>query len=238
VYACACTCMHLVCVCMCLRAIVCMCANTSVCMCMHARTCVRLSHVEPVAQFHVHVLLFHRLLVIFLPYPHQLFLFHLNMDSIGDSNICGCSSSDTCGRSNTTWCNNIAWCNNDNNVFWCTLALTCLLLTCAQNRYILYFRLFMFVCVCVCVRVCVCVCACVNASIHTYAHTSHTHTHTRARAHTHTHLSTHCVYLLMRVLVCMNVCVYGVATISRLLKIIGFFCRISSLLQGSFAKEI
>jgi len=28
-----------------------------------------------------------------------------------------------------------------------------------------------------------------------------------------------------------------VATISRLLEIIGFFCRISSLLQGSFAKE-
>ena len=31
--------------------------------------------------------------------------------------------------------------------------------------------------------------------------------------------------------------VYGVATISRLLKIIGLFCRISPLLQGSFAKE-
>jgi len=30
---------------------------------------------------------------------------------------------------------------------------------------------------------------------------------------------------------------YGVASISRLLKIIGLFCRISSLLQGSFAKE-
>ena len=30
---------------------------------------------------------------------------------------------------------------------------------------------------------------------------------------------------------------YEVATISRLLKIIGLFCRISSLLQGSFAKE-
>jgi len=28
-----------------------------------------------------------------------------------------------------------------------------------------------------------------------------------------------------------------VVTISRLLKIIGLFCRISSLLQGSFAKE-
>jgi len=31
--------------------------------------------------------------------------------------------------------------------------------------------------------------------------------------------------------------IYEVATISRLLKIIGLFCRISSLLQGSFAKE-
>jgi len=30
---------------------------------------------------------------------------------------------------------------------------------------------------------------------------------------------------------------YGVATISRLLKIVGLFCRIWSLLQGSFAKE-
>jgi len=30
---------------------------------------------------------------------------------------------------------------------------------------------------------------------------------------------------------------YGVVTIRRLLKIIGLFCRISSLLQGSFAKE-
>ena len=30
---------------------------------------------------------------------------------------------------------------------------------------------------------------------------------------------------------------YGVATISRLLQIIGLFCKISSLIQGSFAKE-
>jgi len=40
----------------------------------------------------------------------------------------------------------------------------------------------------------------------------------------------------------MFVCVsisrsYGVTTISRLLKIIGLFCKISSLLKGSFAKE-
>ena len=33
------------------------------------------------------------------------------------------------------------------------------------------------------------------------------------------------------------VCDYGVASISRLLQIIGLFCRTSSLLQGSFAKE-
>jgi len=30
---------------------------------------------------------------------------------------------------------------------------------------------------------------------------------------------------------------YGVATVSRIDKIIGLFCRIPSLLQGSFAKE-
>jgi len=30
---------------------------------------------------------------------------------------------------------------------------------------------------------------------------------------------------------------YGVGTISKLLKIIGLVCRISSLLKGSFAKE-
>ena len=31
---------------------------------------------------------------------------------------------------------------------------------------------------------------------------------------------------------------YGVATIDRLLKIVGLFCRISSLIEGFFAKEI
>ena len=31
--------------------------------------------------------------------------------------------------------------------------------------------------------------------------------------------------------------VYGMATVSRIDKIIGLFCRILSLLQGSFAKE-
>ena len=35
----------------------------------------------------------------------------------------------------------------------------------------------------------------------------------------------------------LNLCAYGVATISRLLKSIGLFCRISSVWKGSFAKE-
>ena len=33
------------------------------------------------------------------------------------------------------------------------------------------------------------------------------------------------------------ICTYGVASISRLLKITGFFCGVSSLLQGSFAND-
>ena len=50
-----------------------------------------------------------------------------------------------------------------------------------------------------------------------------------------------CVYILPAV--CMNHITHynesccGVATICRLLKIIGLFCRIQSLLQGSFVKE-
>ena len=36
---------------------------------------------------------------------------------------------------------------------------------------------------------------------------------------------------------CDVLCRYGVATISRLLKILGLFCRVYSLLYGSFAKK-
>ena len=48
-----------------------------------------------------------------------------------------------------------------------------------------------------------------------------------AFTHTQTHkqTDTKCLYI------------YGVATISKLLKITGLFCRISSVLQGSYAKE-
>jgi len=41
-----------------------------------------------------------------------------------------------------------------------------------------------------------------------------------------------CAYALVRVCV-IRICAYGVATMSRRLKI----CRMTSLLQGSFAKE-
>jgi len=43
-------------------------------------------------------------------------------------------------------------------------------------------------------------------------------------------------YMYAYIYVCIHIC-YGVATISRLLKIIGLFCRILSLVYGSFAKE-
>ena len=35
----------------------------------------------------------------------------------------------------------------------------------------------------------------------------------------------------------LRIHIYGVAAVSRLLKMIGLFCRISSLLWGSFAKK-
>jgi len=44
-----------------------------------------------------------------------------------------------------------------------------------------------------------------------------------------------CVNVYMHLTMCK--CIYGVATISSLLQILGLFCRISSLLLGSFAKE-
>jgi len=43
--------------------------------------------------------------------------------------------------------------------------------------------------------------------------------------------------MVAMVIVVVVVIVYGVATISRLLKMIGLFCRILSLLWVSFAKE-
>jgi len=95
---------------------------------------------------------------------------------------------------------------------------------------------------------------CTHTHTHTYAHT-HTHTRTREphRATlvfilicdticdmTHWYMwrdwSKYVTWLVFRTdSVCLICC--GVATISRLLKMIGLFCRILSLLWVSFAKE-
>jgi len=85
------------------------------------------------------------------------------------------------------------------------------------------------VCVCVCVSVCVCVCVCmcmcvcVCVSVHCYR----PHMFKRRRWGSNRRKGS---------FEPTSTC-YGVATISRLLKIIGLFRRMSSLLLGSFAKE-
>ena len=73
---------------------------------------------------------------------------------------------------------------------------------------------------------------------------SYTPTYRRYQIHTHVHDGTFALSNRStpstHLCVCVCVCVWcrdGVPTIRRLLKIIGLFCRISSLLQGSFAKE-
>jgi len=68
------------------------------------------------------------------------------------------------------------------------------------------------------------------------------HAHTRTYVDDFFIMRTHTRIRLLRVWMTdihirIRLLYYGVATISRLLKITGLFCRIQSLLQGSFAKE-
>jgi len=65
--------------------------------------------------------------------------------------------------------------------------------------------------------------------IHTHAHThvelyTHTHTHTHIHTHTYIHIHTHTFWVV--VFVHDGEEPYGVATVSRIDKIIAFFCRI------------
>jgi len=66
----------------------------------------------------------------------------------------------------------------------------------------------------------------------------HVHVCIRIYAYTHTNIRIYS-YICIRIHRHTHILIYsyGVATISRLLKIIGLFCRIQSLLQGSFANE-
>jgi len=66
--------------------------------------------------------------------------------------------------------------------------------------------------------------ACVGKLPHT-----HIHTHTHTQAHTYTHITYSYTHIRYR---------YGVATISRLLKIIGLFCKRALLKRRYSAKEI
>ena len=94
----------------------------------------------------------------------------------------------------------------------------------------------------------------IHIHLHTHTHThTHIHTYTHIHAHTHTHTHTNaqtlitkpnlkvppiCAYMHLWRTMMFDVMYipetqhvkYGVATISRLLKIIGLFCRISCLL--------
>ena len=84
--------------------------------------------------------------------------------------------------------------------------------------------------------------ACTHARTHRHTHTNkhrhtywYTHTHTRTHTRIHTHMHTH-------IYTCTthhspHTDVHGLATVSKIDKIIRHFCRISSLLKGSFAKE-
>jgi len=109
----------------------------------------------------------------------------------------------------------------------CCSVLQCLAVCCSVLQ-----------CVAVCCSVLQCVtvccsglqCAAMCCSVHT-----RTHTHTHTPIHTYTKTCSRAI-CCVRGSLC-EVLRYGVATISRHLKIIGLFCRISSLLQGYFAKE-
>jgi len=95
-------------------------------------------------------------------------------------------------------------------------------------------------CVAVCCSVLQCVAVCCTVLRQPYLHdvAARMLLHPLLHAYIHTHPFT-CMHICTRPYVYFNIhhSQYGVATISRLLKIVGLFCRISSLLQGSFAKE-
>jgi len=112
-------------------------------------------------------------------------------------------------------------------------------------------------CVAVCCSVlqCVAVCCSVLQCVAVYCRNHITHTYVSQNMNTsscdtHTYTS-HVTHMHMSNIICMvsrthyfaetfcwhGFCWYGVATITRLLKIVVLFCRESSLLHGFFAKE-
>jgi len=105
------------------------------------------------------------------------------------------------------------------------------------------------VCMCVCVCVCVCVCACVYVCVYVCVCVC-VCVCVHASVYACVCVRVFCIFVCMRELVALCVELsrqdtmttdndqrYGVATMIELLKIIGLFCRIPSLLYGPCAKE-
>jgi len=84
------------------------------------------------------------------------------------------------------------------------------------------------------------VCIYVYIYIHIYIYTyicTHTYVHINIYICTYIYIHLYLYDVSKYIRICLHTYTYGVATISRLLRIMGLFCRIQSLLQGSFAKE-
>ena len=97
------------------------------------------------------------------------------------------------------------------------------------------------------VHICIYIYICVYMRIHMYIYI-YIHMYILIYKNIHMYIDAY-IYICIYIHVCVNlysgICTYekgrgmtyGVATISRLLKMIGLFGRILSLLKGSFAKE-
>ena len=97
------------------------------------------------------------------------------------------------------------------HVYFCT--------SCNTHMHICHMYIYVYICICKCVHVygcvCICVCACVHTHTHTYTHSVHVIYVQSQRAHH----------------------IYGVATVSRLFKRIGLFCKRALEKRRYSAKE-
>jgi len=93
--------------------------------------------------------------------------------------------------------------------------------------YIYTYMYIIYMCVYICIYVCVYICIYIYVNINIYKHifSWHTHTLSLSLSHTHTHTHTQEVTFVGIIFVQMEINYWGVATISRLLKIIGLFCK-------------
>ena len=94
-------------------------------------------------------------------------------------------------------------------------------------RVYIYICMYTYICLCIYLYIYMSIYICIHIYIYIYIYI---------------YRYTYSAFVYMTKGMCMQMprlcgTVYGMATISRLLTIIGHFCRILSLLQGSFAKK-